>query len=149
MSIPEKPQKAFVSVREMAEMVSLSKSRFHALTQAGIFPRPVRHEACKRPVYDLDTQQKCLDIRRTGVGANGQPVLFNRKRKATSRKPEKIKQPEANDHADLIEALKSLGLSASNESVSTSLTELFPDGHDGLDQGEVVRQLFLHLQQKS
>lgn len=144
MNIPEKPTKAVVSVREMAEMCLLSRSRFHALIQASVFPRPVRTESCKRPIYDLELQQKCLDIRRTGIGLNG-PVLFNRK----SKTPGKKARPRlTNDHADLIASLKSLGLQATAEAVDIALRELFPSGWEEVDEGQRVRQVFLHLQKK-
>ena len=148
MSVTEKSRRAFVSVVEMADMVSLSKSRFHALTKAGIFPRPARHEACKRPVYDLELQQQCIDIRRTGVGANGAPALFNKKRKVNNRKQQQVQQPVGGDHRDLIEALKSLGLSVGNQTVDTVLKKLYPAGHGDLDKGEVVARIFRHLRKQ-
>lgn len=144
MNIPERPTKAVVSVREMAEMCLLSRSRFFALIQSGVFPSPVRNGACKRPVYDLELQQKCLDIRRTGIGLNG-PVLFNRKSKTTSKKS----RPRlASDHADLLDALKSLGVQTTAEAVDGALRELFPSGWSDVDDGQRVRQVFLHLQRK-
>ena len=146
MIVQVKPTKAVVSVVEMSSMVSLSKSRFHALTQAGIFPRPIRHESCKRPVFDLELQARCLSIRRTGIGANGQPVLFNRKHKKTGPKPCKGRQQATSDHAELIEALKSLGLATTPVAVEAALDDLYPNGCNGTDQGEVIRKVFLHLQ---
>ena len=144
MSIPEKPTKAVVSVVEMANLCLLSRSRFFALVKDGVFPRPIRTASCKRPVYDLELQQKCLDIRRTGIGLNG-PVLFNRKSKTTTKKS----RPKlTSDHADLLDALKSLGLQATAETVDAALGELFPSGWSEVDEGQRVRQVFLHLQKK-
>jgi hypothetical protein len=148
MTAPDKSRKAFVSVVEMADMLDLSKSRFYVLMQAGIFPQPVRHEGCKRPVFDLESQQKCLEVRRTGIGANGQPILFNRKRRAVSPKPRRGREPVSGEHADLIEALKGLGLTANSEAVGRALAELYPTGWADMDLGEVVRQVFLFMQQK-
>jgi hypothetical protein len=148
MSIQEKPRKAVVSVVEMSEMLDLSKSRFYALIQAGIFPQPARHSSCKRPVFDADLQQKCLEIRRTGIGNNGQPVLFNRKRRKGPQKPRQNQQPVTEEQAELIESLKSLGLTATSEDVQAALRELFPNGPAGIEQGEVVRKVFLHLRGK-
>lgn len=150
MTVQDKSRKAFISALEMAEMLDLSKSRFFALVKAGSFPKAAQLESCKRPVYDLESQQKCLDVRRTGVGANGAPVLFNRKPKSGSTsKQRRAREPVANEHADLIEALKALGLTANSEAVGRALTELYPTGCDCIDQGELVRQVFLHLQRKS
>jgi hypothetical protein len=170
MNAQEKPRKAVVSVVEMAAMLDLSKSRFYSLMQAGIFPTPIRqscnrpesiadesctpaepiqHESYKRPVFDLELQQRCLDIRSTGIGANGQPVLFNRKRRKPSQpKPRSGRHPVTEEDAELIEALKSLGLTATAEEVQAALRELYPDGSAGIDQGEIVRRVFLHLRRK-
>ncbi len=149
MSIQDKPRKAVVSVVEMSEMIDLSKSRFYFLIQSGIFPEPIRHESCKRPVFDLDLQQKCLDIRRTGIGCNGQPVLFNRKRrkgtKETLPKPRPAQQPVSEEQAQMIESLRLLGLTANADDVQAALGEVYPNGLAGADQGEVVRKVFLQL----
>jgi hypothetical protein len=144
MSLQNKSQKAVVSVVQMADMLGLSKSRFYALVQAGVFPQPVRHQSCKRPVFDADLQQKCLEIRHTGIGHNGNPVLFNRKRRKSAQSKAQ-QQPVSEEQAELIEALKSLGLTASAEEVQAVIQELYPDGWNGIDQGEVVRRVFLKL----
>lgn len=149
MPAQQSPAKVVISVAEMSEMVGLSRSRFYSLMQSGIFPQPVRNEPCKRPVFTLELQQTCLDVRRTGIGANGQPVLFNRMRKATSRlKPKQAQQPTVTDHADLAEALRSLGQLASNDAIDAALRELFPDGWSAIEQPELVRRLFLKLRTK-
>jgi hypothetical protein len=148
MTSQEKSKKAFVSVVQMAEMLDLSKSRFYTMIKTGIFPQPVRHASCKRPIFDFDLQQKCLDIRQTGIGHNGSPVLFNRKRrKPTQPKARQDQQPISEEQAELVEALKSLGLTASREEVQTVVRELYPDGWKGIDEGEVVRRVFLKLRE--
>jgi len=146
MSLPERPSKAVVSVVEMASMVGLSKSRFYALMEAGVFPRPVQNG--KRPAFDFDLQARCLDIRRTGIGANKEAVLFNRKHKTTAKKPRQSRQQPGNDHAELIEALKSLGLTTTAGAVQAALDELYPDGHAEIEEGEVIRRVFLQLQSR-
>ena len=148
MTIPEKPGKAVVSVREMAEMCLLSRSRFHALIQASVFPAPIRNESCKRPIYDLELQQKCLEIRRTGIDAEGRPIVFNRKRQSTGKNRRPLAKAATTDHADLIESLKSLGLQVTSQAVRSALAELYPKGWGNVDEGERIRSVFLHLQQK-
>jgi hypothetical protein len=105
----------------------------------------------KRPVYDRGLQEKCLEIRATGIGMNGVPVVFNRKPKKSG--PPKAKPPKATtvpqpDHADLLEALKELGLATTAQALSEAVTVLYPSGLAGIDQGDVVRKVFLHLQAK-
>jgi hypothetical protein len=145
MPIPEQARRAVVSVVEMAAMLDLSRSRFYVLIQAGIFPHAVRNASCKRPAFDADAQQKCLTIRRTGIGLNGLPVLFNRKRRQA---PQKSGQALSKDQEEMVEALKTLGLTASAADVQAALVEVYPNGCNGTDQGEVLRQVFLRLRRK-
>jgi hypothetical protein len=101
-------------------------------------------------MYDRKLQERCLEIRETGIGMNGQPVLFNRKpsragQPKAQRKPVVEPQP---DHADLLDALKGLGLTPTTQAVNEAMTTLFPTGHAEFDQGDVIRKVFLHLQGK-
>jgi hypothetical protein len=104
----------------------------------------------KRPVYDRGLQEKCLEIRATGIGLNGVPVVFNRKPKKGGQpraklKPTVVPQP---DHADLLDALKELGLATTAQAINEAVATLYPNGLAGIDQGDVVRKVFLHLQTK-
>ncbi len=140
--------KSVVTVSEMADMCQLSRSRFYDLIEAGVFPKPVHHPSSKRPMYDREMQDKCLEIRETGIGMNGQPVLFNRKPKKGSpsqRKKAEVRKP---DHADLLDALKGLGLTSTAQVVNEAVAFLYPQGLVGIDQGDLVRKVFLHLQAK-
>jgi hypothetical protein len=132
----------------MADLCQLSRSRFYDLIEAGVFPKPVLHPSNKRPMYDRDMQEKCLEIRETGIGANGVPVLFNRKPKKGLPPQRRKTEEKKPDHADLLEALKGLGLTTTPQAVHEAVAALFPNGLAGIDQGDVVRKVFLHLQGK-
>lgn len=140
--------KSAITVSEMAELCSLSRSRFYSLMDQGVFPKPVQHPSSKRPMYDQELQQKCLEIRRTGIGVNGVPVLFNRKpRKSNKGKVQtKATQDTKVDHGDLLDALKGLGLTTTAQAVAEAVSVLYPSGLAGQDQGDVIRRVFLHLQ---
>lgn len=140
------PAKGFVTVSEMADLCQLSRSRFYDLIDAGAFPRPILHPSTKRPMYDRDLQKKVLAIRTTGIGANGAPVLFNRKAKKVLAPSRKKPQAKQTDHAELLDALKGLGLITTAQAVEEALAAVFPTGHAGIDQGDVIRKVFLHLQ---
>lgn len=136
-----------MSVSEMSELCSISRSRWYDLVAQGVFPKPVLHPSTKRPMYDRGLIEKCLEIKRTGIGANGLPVLFNRRRKAAQPKaPRKPAESARQDHGDLLDALRGLGLTPTAQAVGDALTALFPAGHAALDQGDVIRKVFLHLQ---
>jgi hypothetical protein len=132
----------------MADFCRLSRSRFYDLIEAGVFPKPALHPSSKRPMYDREMQEKCLEIRQTGIGANGLPVLFNRKPKMApqpkaQRKPAVMPQT---DYGDLLDALKGLGLTTTAQAVNEAVAALYPNGLLGIDQGDLVRKVFLHLQ---
>jgi hypothetical protein len=131
----------------MADWCQLSRSRFYDLIEAGVFPKPILHPSSKRPMYDRALIEKCLEIKETGIGANGLPVLFNRKPSRAGQKPlRKPAQDKTPAHSDLLAALKGLGLSTTAQAVGEALAVLFPSGHAGLDHGDVVRKVFLQLQ---
>jgi hypothetical protein len=137
--------KSVITVTEMAELCRLSRSRFYDLIQAGVFPKPVRHPSSKRPMYDLGLQKTCLEIRQTGIGMNGQPVLFNRKpRQPKAKRKPSVAPPQ--DHDALLDALKGLGLVTTLQAVAEAVAALYPDGLAGQDQGDVIRRVFLRLQ---
>ncbi len=142
--------KAIVSVAEMARMCGLSRARFYQLTKEGVFPTPVYRIDNRRPLYTEEMQEVCLEVRRRNCGINGKPVMFYSRRVGTpvtkSRKRSPVKQ---NKHVQLIDGLQSLGLEkVKGSEVDAALTECFPDGHDGIDEGTVLRAIFLHLKRQ-
>jgi hypothetical protein len=149
MSVEKAPCKAAVSVSEMARMCCLSRSRFYTLIDRGVFPAPVQNPSGNRPYYDLELQSKCLDIRRTGIAWNGEPILFNRKPDAKPNGRAKPSQSDANtEYSPIAEALKSLGLTPTPAEISFAMNEAFPSGMAGVGLGEVVRTVFLKLKRQ-
>lgn len=149
MSVQQVTERSFITVSEMAELCQLSRSRFYDLLEAGVFPKPALHPSSKRPMFDRTLQETCLEIRRTGIGANGLPVLWNKKptKKPQSKPVRKAAEGPQPDHADLLDALKGLGLTTTVQAVREALAALYPYGVcAGIDQGEVIRKVFLHLQ---
>jgi predicted DNA-binding transcriptional regulator AlpA len=156
--------KTVVSISEMARMVGLSRQRLHQLIVAGVFPAPLYDIATRRPFYNEEIQQVCLEVRRRHCGVNGKPILFyarrvdHRPRQADGRRVvlSSGRQPKRqNDkatvrqHADLIEGLKGLGMSAVTASqVDGAIKEALPKGVEGMAPAEVLRAVFLHLQRK-
>jgi hypothetical protein len=140
--------KSFVTVSEMADLCQLSRSRFYDLMEAGVFPRPFRHPTSKRPMFDRRLQEMCLAIRESGIDMQGQPILFNRKPRKAPKPQRKKTQEKRPDHGEMLDALKELGLVTTPQAVEEALAALFPTGMAGLDQGDVIRRVFLHLQGK-
>lgn len=143
--------KAVVTVSEMARMVGLSRARFYELVEAGVFPSPVYCVSTRRPMYVEELQAICLNVRKRNCGVNGKPVLFYaRGHRATTptakpSKPVNTKPKPAVAHADLIDGLKTLGLSASPAQVEEAVAALYPAGVNGTDRGQLLRAVFLRL----
>ena len=146
--------RAGVSVSEMARLVGLSRQRFHQLVQAGVFPQPQREGASGRPYYDEPTQQVCLEVRRKNRGVNGQVVLFYARRLGAApvkpKAPKPKLEPRGKDVSALVDGLNALGLTTATAAQVQQVTEeLYPQGTAGIDQGEVLRVVFLHLKRQN
>ena len=146
--------KAVVTVTEMARMCGLSRSRFYQLVDAGVFPQPVYCVSTRRPIYVEEQQEVCLEVRRRNCGVNGRPVLFYARghRQPTTAKPTRTAKPATrptSDRGDLLDGLAALGLATTVAQVEAALAAVYPGGTKGLDQGEVLRQVFLHLKRQN
>jgi hypothetical protein len=139
--------KAVVSISEMARLVGLSRARFYQLIGT-TFPWPIYDIASRRPFYNEELQQVCLEVRRRNFGIDGKPVLFYSRRVGgtPAPRPKKAKPPKDGRHDDLLDGIRSLGLTmVTTVQVAEAVKELYPKGVDGTNPGEVIRALFLHL----
>ncbi|WP_437191368.1 helix-turn-helix transcriptional regulator [Planctomicrobium sp. SH527] len=153
MSVSNPSLKSAVSVSEMAELCGFSRSRWYELLDAQVFPPPVILVPNSRPIYGRELIETCLQIKQTGIGLNGMPVIFNRKlnktRPVKSQSKEHSKIGSSNSElAPVVDAIKSLGMSTSAQAVADAVTSLFPNGISDQDHGEVIRKTFLFLQGK-
>ena len=138
--------KSVCSVTELAKMLSLSRARVYQLQKIGILPKPIYCSRTKRPYYSLELQKKCLDIRRTGIGCNGQPIIFNASRKDRSKKPQGSLDPR---YKELTDILRQMGLNVTREKVKDAVRAICPNGLDRQsDQGMIIRDLFIYLKQE-
>jgi hypothetical protein len=152
--IGEIQTKAVVSVSEMARMCRLSRARFYQLQKAGVFPPPVYSVSTRRPIYVEELQNLCLEVRRRNCGINDKPVLFYSCRLGTApnrpKAPKPKLEPKGNDVSALVDGLNSLGLTTATAAQIQKVTEqLFPKGTAAMDQGEVLRAVFLHLKRQN
>ena len=137
-------KKAIVSISEICQMLKLSRARYYQLLQAGFFPKPLYDDRSKRPYYDLALQQKILECRSSGIGVDGSYMLFysSRKKETTLRKTGKKIDPSLKE---IVETLESMELDVSVERVQQGLSEIYPDGTEGIEQGVIIRELFRYL----
>ena len=67
---------SIITVTAMAKKVGLSRARFHQLQKEGFFPPALRCSRSGRPYYDSELQEKCVEVKSTGIGANNLPIIF-------------------------------------------------------------------------
>ena len=139
--------KVAVTVAEMARMCGLGRSRFYQLIGTA-FPYPLYSVSTRRPFYDQEMQKVCLEVRRRNCGMDGTPILFYAKpiNRAPSVKKPVSKVVPVQNHADLIEGLKALGMNTSPVQVSEALSTLYPNGTSGVDSSSILRAVFIYLQ---
>lgn len=129
------------SVSEMAGTLGLSRARFYQCLKTGVFPMPVYCIRTRRPFYSLDMQTRCMEIRRTGIGFNGQPVLFNKTRQKDNS-PSQIDRK----YKELASMLKGMGLKVTPVKVKDALAVLYPHGlANGSDEALVMRDIFRYF----
>ena len=137
--------KAVCSVTELAKTLGLSRARVYQLQKTGVFPMPVYCIHTRRPFYTLDLQQECIAIRKTGIGYNGQPIVFNAPRKNKSG----TSHDQTNhEFEELAGYLKGLGLNVPLDKVKTAVKTLYPQGlPEHPDKGRIIKELYKNLNQ--
>ena len=147
-------QRSVLTMTDMARALNLSRSRFYALVESGVFPMPLYLVKSKRPFYDARLRDECLEIRRTGLGANGEPVFFYPKRvgvpvsrRSSSARKKKAARQVANPIEErLIDLLRGLGIdSPTPMTVSDALSKCYPNGIGERSETELVAEVFRHL----
>jgi predicted DNA-binding transcriptional regulator AlpA len=139
--------KVAVTVAEMARMCGLGRSRFYQLVGTA-FPFPVYAVSTRRPFYNQEMQQVCLEVRRRNCGIDGRPILFyakpiNRKPSAKKTTSKVVPVP---GQGELIEGLRALGMNATASQVTSAISTLYPSGTNGVDPSSILRSVFIHLQ---
>ena len=135
--------KSVCSVAELARKLGLSRARFYELQETGVFPRPVYCIRTKRPFYPQDMQQVCMEIRKTGIGLNGIPVVFYAVRKT---KTSKTKERPTTVDQEVVEALKQMGLKVTGREITKAIESLYPAGlKPEKNKGATIRDLFRYF----
>jgi hypothetical protein len=132
---------AVCSVRQMADILGLSRERFYQLQKAGVFPPPVYDIATRRPFYPFNLQQRCILVRKTGVGFDGRMVLFNK-----ARKSHKSRSQSGDKYEKYVKILKASEFKIKADDVKSAMDALYRAGLDKNTPDEIViRDLIRHL----
>jgi hypothetical protein len=146
--------KSIVTVAEMSRMVGLSRARFYQLIGSA-FPWPLYDIETRRPHFTEEMQQLCLEVRRRNCGVDGKPIMFYARRwggapTITVRRKPKATPTKTDMHADVVDAVRSLGLTtATSAQVGEAIKQLFPMGTAHSDPGEIIRAVFVHLKRQN
>lgn len=136
--------KSICSVTELAKKLGLSRARLYQLQKTGVFPTPVYCLYTKRPFYPVDLQDKCIEIRKTGIGHNGRPIIFYSKREAAVTKPKSCSEQK---YRELSDTFKQMGLKVSPANVRKAFMTIYPDDWKKVDiDGAVIAEVFRHFQ---
>jgi hypothetical protein len=139
------------SVSEMAKTLEHSRARFYQLQREGVYPPPLYDLRTRRPFYDVRLQQVCIEIRETGIGYNGQYVLFYAPREEAIEAPKRHsngKRTNGAQYKDLVDTLQAMGLEVSSTQVGEAVEALYPNGVEQQDQGVVIREVFRFLRKR-
>ena len=86
-----------------------------------------------------------------GIGAlKSEPRVFYRPRRKKERQPRKNSRHVSSQGQleGILASLTSLGLQGVTEGkVAEAVSELFPEGTNGIDDGDVIRAIYRHLRQ--
>ena len=138
------PLNRFVTLSELVEMLGMSTATFYKFQKQGVFPPALRTQS-NRPVFDQNLIEECLQIVRTRVGKNGLPVIFSVRKKRDSETIQKRQGNNPGKHDEMISALQSLGLTATQQQVEEAIKELPAD----LPTPELLRGVFLQIRKTS
>lgn len=139
----EIPLKAAVSVSWLCRQICMSRSQFYFHVKRGTFHAPLRLASNGRPYYSASMVEDILKARETGVGVNGEFVIFY-ERQATATQSEGKKGKA--DLSALLEGLRTLGLtSVTQDQLQVTLEACFPKGTSSQDEATVLRTVFRHL----
>ena len=138
--------KSVCSVTAMAKKLILSRSRFYDLLNQGVLPRPVNCPGTDHLFYTLELQQQCLQVKQTGIGVNGQPVMFYLPRK------HKVAGESCAGDANLdyfamklFGLLKNMGATLRKSQLRTILKRTYPNGLPEWPIGQAeLKKIFNH-----
>jgi len=138
------------SITEMAKKVGLSRIRFYQLRKEGVFPEPDDSSCPNHSFYTLQSQQKCIEIRKTGIGLNGKPIIFNAPRIKKPKKSRKPRNQQNNRYEELAATLRQWKWDVTHIDVKNAVKIKYPEGlEQHPDDGLILRDVIDHLIEKA
>ena len=117
-------------------------------TVGGVFPEPDYTIYDNHSYYTLESQQKCIEIRKTGIGLNGKAVIFNKPR-TKSNKTKKALCKTNNRYEELTAILRQWRWNVSCIDVKTAVKIKYPKGlKESHDDGKILRDVIDYFKEK-
>jgi hypothetical protein len=132
MKLSDELKNARITVVGAAELASMHPAHFRRLVRRGVFPSPKR-TAKGRPYFDYDMLVAVAGVLRSGVGQNGEEIVFYRRRTRTGGTKRRVSHPQPAPVVDaylvdLAEGLKQVGVPedlVKPERLQSALVEAF------------------------
>lgn len=142
----------YINMSNMAKLLNLSRSRLYQLIDQGILLKPVYLSSNKRPVYTREMAVRNLEVKNNNVGINGEIIMFYSARvtpnkpKKTVKKSTEQKIASSDKHADMIDALESLGLEGvSSSQIDSAIRNCFRNGTKNITEDDILTEVFRYL----
>jgi len=132
MKLPDELKGARISVVRAAELATMHPAHFRRLIRRGVFPLP-RRTAKGRPYFDYDLLAAVAAVLKSGVGQNGEEILFYRRKPQSGLPKHRSRRLQPAPVADaylshLAEGLKQVGVPEEvlkPERLQAALVEVF------------------------
>ena len=129
-------------------IVGLSRAQFYNLQRDNIFPPAQTDKKTGRKYFTLEQQKECYNIRTSGIAHNGEFYLFYTLRSSDQTSAPKKIAPKADEKSiELMETLNHMGLDVKADQVSEALKSIYPEGHENIEEGLMIRNLYRFLKQ--
>lgn len=139
----ENPMKAAMSLSALCRVLKMSRSQVYFHIGRKTFHEPLRLTSNNRPYFTASMVEDIIKVRETGVGVNGEFVIFYERQPTVTKTEDK--KPKA-DLSGLVEGISLLGLTnVTTEQVEAAIIACFPKGTTGQDEANVLRTVFRHL----
>ena len=147
MNIPE-----YINISTMAKLLNLSRSRLYQLIDQGVLLKPVHLLNNKRPVYTREMAVRNIEVKNNNVGINGEIVMFYSARTTPNKLKKSVKKSivqkviTSDKHADMIDALESLGLENITASkIDSAIQKCFKNGTENISEDDILTEIFRYL----
>jgi len=127
-----------VTIAGMCRLLNMSRAQYYIHLKSGTFHKPLLNQK-KRPFYTPEMAAENIKVRSTGIGVNGEYVLFYERLIVPASKPDKP------DYSPLIHGLSALGMDVTMERLEAAIKNCFAEKQIDPSDTKVLRQIFQHL----